>query len=151
MSLADKLTRLFERPEASLSKDSRDEPISVELQLAAAVLLLEAAYGDEEFHKAEKVVIESALQTDFGLSGSEAHNLMKMANDHRLQTGDITPFLKQVAAEYTVQQKEGLLELVKKVVEADGRVRLIESVLYDFAREQLGLSTGEPEAVEVPE
>jgi uncharacterized tellurite resistance protein B-like protein len=151
MSLADKLTELFEKPAASLSIDSRNQPISSELQLAAAALLLEAAYGDEEFHKSEKEVIKSGLQAEFGLSSGEVKNLMNMANEHRMQTGDITPFLKQVAAEYSTQQKESLLELIKKVVEADGRVLLIESVMYDFAREQLGLNIAEPEAVEVPD
>jgi uncharacterized tellurite resistance protein B-like protein len=151
MSLAEKIAELFEKGEAVLAVDQDSQPIGIEVQIAAAALLLEAAYGDEEYHSSEKAVIEHGLEVAFDLTHAETRNLMEKANEYRLKTGDITPFLREVCGSYTTEQKQSLLELIKRVVEADGKVRLVESVLYDYAREKLGLDFTEPEVTEVPE
>ena len=56
MSLLERVRELFRRQEP-LAKDAKGEPADLEIKAAAAVLLLEAAFGDEEYVWREEHVL----------------------------------------------------------------------------------------------
>jgi uncharacterized tellurite resistance protein B-like protein len=90
------------------------------VQVATCVLLLEMAHADEEFHQMEELLIRDLLQQKFELSPGCAAELIEFAQQQRQESLDLHQFARQINADFTIEEKEEVMEVVWRIVYADG-------------------------------
>ena len=108
-------------PQSSVAR-ARGPTSPSRVELAACALLLELAHADDEFSPEERQHIESTLRNRFGLDDATAAELMQLAEAERAQALDHFQFTRLVAAEYDLEQKMLLAEVMWGVILADGRL-----------------------------
>jgi uncharacterized tellurite resistance protein B-like protein len=139
MSLFERvLAHLRGRPEIA---DLRSEtPADLELKAACAVLLLEAAYGDEDYAWAEHRVIVDGLRRAFGLGRRETLHLLDQAEGIRppvVALRDVTDVLRD---RFDPEQRVRVLTLLWRVVEADGVLEDWENAFATHVAAAVGLT-----------
>jgi uncharacterized tellurite resistance protein B-like protein len=90
------------------------------VQVATCVLLLEMAHADEEFHAMEELLIRDLLQRKFELSPDCAAELIAFAQQQRKESLDLHQFAQQINANFTIAEKEEVMEAVWRIIYADG-------------------------------
>lgn len=90
------------------------------VQVATCVLLLEMAHADEEFHDMEELLIRDLLQKKFDLSAECAAELIDFAQQQREESLDLHQFARQINADFSIEDKEEVMEVVWRIVYADG-------------------------------
>ena len=96
---------------------------------AAAALLLEVAYSDNEFSDSERAALPKLLHQHTQLSTEECLNLIKVAEqdvDHALSLHQFTHYLNE---QFTLQQKLDLCITLWKVALSDGHIDKYEDNL----------------------
>ncbi len=89
---------------------------------AAAALLLEVAFSDNEFSDSEQAALPALLHQHTQLSINECQELIKVAEqdvDHALSLHQFTHYLNE---EFTLQQKLDLCTTLWKVALSDQRI-----------------------------
>ena len=104
------------RPASTSPEDPR------RIMVATCALLLEIAAIDGEFSADEQEVILSILKKEYSLSENEAASLINTAQAQREQSIDIWRFTKLINQNYSEEERIRVLELVWKVIYADGRL-----------------------------
>jgi uncharacterized tellurite resistance protein B-like protein len=94
---------------------SHDRP-----QLAACVVLLEAAHADYECTDEELNHVMQTLQSGFGVSQEYARELLELAHQERSQATDLWQFTNQINQEFSREEKKAVLEGVWRIIYADG-------------------------------
>ena len=112
------------------------------LQVAACALLLELAHADEEFADEEREHIEEALQRHFDLDPATVQELIGLADRERRKSVDLYQFTRLIADTYDLGQKMVLVEVMWRVVYADGELAKHESYLMRKISSLLGLKPG---------
>jgi uncharacterized tellurite resistance protein B-like protein len=112
------------------------------LQLAACALLLELAYGDDEFTSAERDHIVSALRRHFALDEATARELIDLAEIERREAVDHYQFARTINQHYDLGQKMVLAEVMWGVILADGQIARHESYLVRKLANLLDLAPG---------
>ena len=97
--------------------------------LATAALLLEMANADSEFNALEKQKVLEILRIRFGLSETDAADLLTLAEQERQDSLDIWQFTHMINTIYDNSEKLELLEIFWSVVFVDGRVDMYEEYL----------------------
>ena len=146
MSLLERVRELFQR-QKPLAKDAKGEPADLEIKAAAAVLLLEAAFGDEEYVWREEHVLVRGLERAFGIGRKETRELLGRADEIRppvVKLSDVTDLL---ARSYDLEQRKQILALVWQVIEADETVERWEAVFAAHVTQALGLTTAQGDEV----
>jgi uncharacterized tellurite resistance protein B-like protein len=92
------------------------------VRLAACALLLELAHADNEFSAEEQNQIESTIRSHFGLDQPAVMELMRLAEQERSQSLDHFQFTRLISAEFDLNQKLALAEIMWRVILADGRL-----------------------------
>ena len=92
------------------------------LRLAATALLFRALYVDGEAHPSEEEQIRRIVTDEFGLDEAAVAKLMEDARHSAENATDLYGWTKVVNAEYSPAEKEHLMELLWRVVLADGVV-----------------------------
>jgi uncharacterized tellurite resistance protein B-like protein len=90
------------------------------VRVATCVLLLEMAHADEEFHHMEELLIRDLLQRKFDLSAECAAELIEFAQQQRQESLDLHQFARQINADFTIEEKVEVMEVVWRIVYADG-------------------------------
>lgn len=123
--MLDKLKSFLFGAEGSprLSDLKPDEPVAV------TALLLEAAEADHEYDPVERHLVSDLLRERFGLSESEVAELIRTTDEARAGSPDLWPFTHAIANAYGPEEKLQLLEMVWRVVFADGRLDPYEEQL----------------------
>jgi len=145
MWLLDKV-REHLRAKAPLARDRSGARADLELEAATAVLLLEAAYGDTEYVWREHRTILRGLEREFGLGRKQILDLLGRANEIRppvVKLADVTDVIRE---RYSKQQREEVVRLVWRVVEADGAVEEWEESFADHVARALCLTSDEARA-----
>lgn len=142
MSLLDQVRELLGR-KTPLAKDAKGEPADLELEAAAAVLLLEAAHGDEEYLRKEERVLTRGLERAFGIGREETRELLGRAEEIRPPVVKLADLTELLASRYDVAQRKQILALLWRVIDADQVVEPWEAVFARHVREALGLSAAE--------
>lgn len=106
-----------------------DHPRPTGVQLAAAALLLELAYADDEFSPVERTHIGSALSRHFGLDEPTARELMDLAQIERQQAVDYYQFAHTITQHFDLAQRMVLAEVMWGVILADGKIAQHEDYL----------------------
>lgn len=121
-----------------MSSESDAESIEHQLNLAAAILLIEMAVQDDHAHELEVSAVKKALKNQLKLSEDEIHELYVLADEEKHQATDYHQFTKLIAKHYTQPQKIKLIEALWQVAFADNvldkyeehMVRRISDLIY---------------------
>ena len=104
---------------------SRDDDV----RTAACALFLEIANIDDEFSEEERNSILNILQTEFGLSKERALELARRAMSELEGSIDLWSFTNLINDNYTEEEKLHVVELLWRVVYADGKLEKHEDYL----------------------
>lgn len=138
MHLIDRLTGHLKERER-LARDRDGAKADIEIEAAVAVLLLEAAYGDEEYVWREHRVILRALEEAFGLDRKETLALLDRANEIRPPVVSLHDVTEVVRDRYDEAQREEVLTLLWEVIGADRLIDDFEEVFADHVARALCL------------
>ena len=95
-------------------------PKPEELQVAVAVLLIEAARMDNDFAPAERLAIERLLTERFQLSADATRNLMVYAETRAEESNQLYPFTRLAVERMPYEERVRLIEMLWEVAYADG-------------------------------
>jgi uncharacterized tellurite resistance protein B-like protein len=132
------------RPE--LREDREGNPADLEVQAATAILLLEAAHGDEEYAWREHRTILRGLERGFGIGKDEVRNLLGRAQEIRPPVVKLADVTELLTARYTPEQRRAIVALLWKVIDADAVLEPWEEVFGNHVARAVGLSPEEAQA-----
>ena len=118
--------------------ESDETKAPMRLNLAAAALLFEVARSDYDLGSEEQLLIESLVNQQFGLDKSSASALLELAESAAREATDLHGFTALINANWSLDEREKLVEWMWRVVYADGRLddhevhlmRKIQRLLY---------------------
>ncbi|MFN3231833.1 MAG: TerB family tellurite resistance protein [Alphaproteobacteria bacterium] len=121
--MIEKLKSLFgkEAPQVDRSPEK--------LHLAAAVLMVEAAFMDGEFTEEERSTIDTLLKQHFGLSDADTTELIALAEEEHEVAGHLFRYTKAIKDALDEQERLEIIELLWQVVYADGESHAYEANL----------------------
>ena len=99
------------------------------LQIAVAVLLIEAARMDDTFDPQERGTIEGLLEHKFQLSHDETQQLLKLAEETAERSHQLHPFTRLTVERMEPARRIRLIEMLWEVAYADGKLDPDEDVL----------------------
>ena len=111
--MLDRILKLLSAPESASA--GRDQ-----LQIAVAVLLVEAARMDDQFDESERAAIERLLAAKFSLSRDETRQLINQAETMDEKSNQLYPFTRLAVERMDPKQRIQLIEMLWEVVYADG-------------------------------
>jgi uncharacterized tellurite resistance protein B-like protein len=144
MSLWERVKAHLERRRA-LQTDKEGHPADIEVQVATAILLLEAAHGDEEYEWREHRAILRALERGFGIGRKETRQLLQLAEEIRPPAVELDDVTRVVTDRFSREQRRSIVALLWKVIEADDIVEDWEEVFANHVARAVGLSREEAE------
>lgn len=89
------------------------------IEMATAALLIEVVRIDRDTQPAERDSVLRAVHEKFGLSGAEADELLRLAEEEIRQATDYYQFTSLINAQFTQPQKQRVIELMWRVAYAD--------------------------------
>ena len=113
---------------------------SQRIPLAAAVLLLEVAYADGEFHSAEENMIGNLLTEHFAVAPELQQELLELAQQHRNDSSGLHQYTREINMAFSQPEKEQIIEAIWQLVYADGRLDRYEDALMRQLGSLIGLS-----------
>lgn len=108
-------------------------------RLAAAVLLVHVMTVDGRAAPIEMVVLEEALSTGFDLSLEETRRLIGQAQDAEQRDANWTRFADVLARSLDVPSRRRIIDMMWRVVLADGRMQEMEEAVVERAAQLLGV------------
>ena len=118
-----RIRKLLSAPEAA-AISRRDD-----LQIAVAVLLIEAARMDDAFDLHERRTIEHLLEHKFQLSHDETQHLLALAEQTAERSHQLHPFTRLAVERMEPKRRIRLIEMLWEVAYADGKLDPDEDVL----------------------
>jgi uncharacterized tellurite resistance protein B-like protein len=106
-----------------------EKPHRHKLHIATCALLLEIAHIDGTFTEAESQRIVSALKDAYGLSDSEIADIMHTADHEVKKSIDLWRFTSLINQHYSSEEKVRIVEMIWKVIYADGSLDKYEDYL----------------------
>lgn len=132
------INMLRERTRLSLPVEEPDE--TLESLLAACGLLLELASADGTFSDEERKRILAIFRDEYQLFVGDVEELMNLAEDVLRGAEDNREFTRIINDHYSVEEKLHLVELLWRIVFADGKVDEREERLIDTVANKLDIS-----------
>ena len=129
-----RLLQVFAAPTEQTVAESQRIP------LAAAVLLLEVAHADGEFHAVEEELISTLLSERFAVAPELQAELPELANQQRNDSSGLHEYTREINAAFTQVEKEQIIEAIWQLVYADGRLDCYEEALMRQLGSLIGLS-----------
>lgn len=99
------------------------------IHVATCVLLLEMAHTDGEFHAMEGTLIQDLLRHKFDLSEQATAELMEYARQEREVSLDLYQFARQINENFTPDEKLEMMEVLWRIIYADGVLDKYEDYL----------------------
>jgi uncharacterized tellurite resistance protein B-like protein len=118
----ERIRKLLSAPESAPARHD-------DLQIAVAVLLVEAARMDDAFDQYERGTIENLLEHRFQLSHAETQDLLKLAEETAERSLQLHPFTRLTVERMEPKARIGLIEMLWEVAYADGKLDPDEDVL----------------------
>lgn len=130
-----RLLQVFAAPTAQADSASTER-----IPLAAAVLLLEVAHTDGEFHQTEQDLLGTLLTKHFDVSEDSLTELLELAEETRKNSLDLHQFTREINKAFTQPEKERIIEAIWQLVYADGHLDRYEDALMRQLGSLIGLS-----------
>jgi uncharacterized tellurite resistance protein B-like protein len=92
------------------------------IQLAACVILLEAAHADDESTDEELDHVLATMKHTFRLSHEYAEELVELARAEREHAVDLWEFTNAVNGNFSREEKIKVVEAVWRIIRADGEI-----------------------------
>ena len=124
-----RITSLLVGTPSSSSEAPAAPPSAVDKQLAAAVLMVEAARMDGDFDESERRVIERIVQHHFGLDESETDALLTAAMETHDEANQLVGFTRTIKEAYSEPERIEVIEMLWEVVYADDELHHYEANL----------------------
>ena len=137
--MIDLIKKIFGRTETSESGDPEGHS-SHDIYIAACALFLEMSNIDGEFSESEKKHILSILKTGYQLTDEYATALLETSNEERENSTDLWRFASLINLNYSIEEKEGIIETIWSVAYADGHLDKHEDYLVHKLANILRLS-----------
>jgi uncharacterized tellurite resistance protein B-like protein len=99
------------------------------LEVAAAALLLESANADDHVHAFENAAIAQALAGHFRLDAAGVEDVLARAEQARREAIDLHGFSAVLVKGLDEPQRLSLVEVIWRVIFADGQLTADESIL----------------------
>lgn len=115
-----KIQSFFEKNFMSVSDNGG--MVEHQLNLAAAALLIEMVFQDDEVNGPEVDAVKQALTRQLGLSEVEINELYELAEEEKHQATDYHQFTTLITRHYTQPQKIKLIESLWVVAYADNEL-----------------------------
>lgn len=131
------LDLLRERTRFSIPVDESDE--SLDRILAACGLLLELASADGSFSDDERRRILAIIRDEYQLFVGDVEEIMNLAEEALKESANDLEFTKTINEHYSLEEKLFLVELLWRIVYADGKVDHKEEALIDRVALQLNI------------
>lgn len=112
------------------------------LQVAACALLLEMAHADDEFTADERLHIEEALGRHFDLTPDVVRELIELAERERRDATSLFQFTSVINERYDEGQRMLLVEVLWRVILANGELHRHEDYLVRKIANLLDLRPG---------
>ncbi|MBX9631830.1 MAG: TerB family tellurite resistance protein [Burkholderiales bacterium] len=108
------------------------------IEVATAALLVEVVRMDGDIDPAEREAVLRAVHASFGLSGAEADELIRLAEQEARQAADLYQFTSLLNRSFSAEQKVSVIEHLWRVAFADAElsaweqhlVRKVADLLY---------------------
>ena len=100
-----------------------------DVRIAACALLIEMGKIDGEFSEEEQRHIVATLEKEYGLSDEHAKELLDNAHKELEGSIDLWRFSNLINRNYSHDEKNGIMEMVWRVVYADGKLDKHEDYL----------------------
>jgi uncharacterized tellurite resistance protein B-like protein len=91
-----------------------------DIRIAACALFLEMARIDGEFTDEERGRILAILKNEYHLSDGDARKLVEATDQELEQSIDLWQFTKRINQHYSDEEKVSLIQMLWKIVYADG-------------------------------
>ena len=118
----ERIRKLLAAPEAAPQRPD-------DLQIAVAVLLVEAARMDDKFDEYERGTIEQLLEQKFELTHDETQQLLAVAEETAERSLQLHPFTRLAVERMEPKRRIRLIEMLWEVAYADGKLDPEEDVL----------------------
>lgn len=93
---------------------------TIDLKLAVAAMLVEAAHMDETFATSERSVVERLLVERFEITAAEARKLVDDAEARVQDSTQYHPFTRQINEQLDIPGRTRIVEMMWEVAYADG-------------------------------
>ncbi len=140
---------MFKLLKKIFKKESQEKETISDINLAAAIILLEVSYSDFEIKDVEIEKIIRFFKKDLNLSKEKAIWLNNEAQKLHKDTNCLRKYIKLINENYTKDEKIKLINIAWKIARADNevdkyeehRIRKISELLYlnhaDFIKEKI--------------
>lgn len=127
--MLDVVKKFFQKDDVVDKTEIKKEDSAERIQVATCALLLEVANSDDEFSDIEEENIIQILKRDFGLSDEYAKELIQLSDRERKESIDLWQFTHLINEHYSPEEKIKIIEMVWKVIYADGKLDKYEDHL----------------------
>jgi uncharacterized tellurite resistance protein B-like protein len=121
-------------------KPQQEKVTDRQLQLATAVLLLEAARCDFDLRADEHGAVLGAVRRMLGLSEDEAQRVIRSAEEEVRQSKRLYEFTRLLDESYTLEQRKALVQHLWQVVFADAQIVASEEYIVRKIADLLNVS-----------
>lgn len=128
---------------ASLEVDVSGQLSQRELQISTAALLIRMAHADDKLTNGEIDAMVSTMDKLFVLQGNVAGDLLEVADFLRRDHAKLDDLLSLINAHFDTSQKQSIIAMLWKVMNADGFIDPFEANLAAEISLKLGLSVEE--------
>lgn len=109
--------------------DNENPQTPLDKNVAAAVLLVEAAAMDGEVDAAELTTIQNIIVKSFDLNKAETNELIIEAAKHQKEANHLLHFTRAIKDHYSEEERIELIEMLWEVVYTDGLLHDYEANL----------------------
>jgi uncharacterized tellurite resistance protein B-like protein len=124
--MVDFLKRVFGAADSDAPEATRT---NTDIRIATCALFLELASIDNEFSDEERHEMLAILQKEYGLSETHAVELAEAAVEELKGSIDVWQFTNQINENYSQDEKMRVVELLWRLVYADGKLDAHEDYL----------------------
>ena len=131
-----RILQLFDKPVSEAA------PIDAEkrVRVATCALLVELAQSDSDFSEVEKEEIVEILCGHYGLSEEDAEEVIAAAREELDDTVQLWRFTNLINQNFSNEEKLGVIEMVWRVIYADGKLDRYEDYLVHRLAKLLNLT-----------
>ncbi len=123
------LLRKFFGKSTNKSSSARQQDTSHDVRIATCALLLEMANIDGKFSETERESIIRLLRKDYQLPVEHATALIQAADEELKRSIDLWQFARLINQNYSTDEKLQIIEMIWRIVYADGRLDKHEDYL----------------------